>query len=78
MFNVFLHNYQEDNGASSSGGELRAFFIGMGFLPCLVDKVIEENGTLCGTRILMSCTKCMTRLMNFGDISLCCLKYYCS
>ncbi|RDX77357.1 hypothetical protein CR513_42539, partial [Mucuna pruriens] len=33
-----------DNVASSSGGKLRAFFIGMGFLPCLVDKVIEENG----------------------------------
>ncbi|XP_029129729.1 probable inactive DNA (cytosine-5)-methyltransferase DRM3 isoform X1 [Cajanus cajan] len=32
------------NVASSSGGKLRAFFIGMGFLPCLVDKVIEENG----------------------------------
>ncbi|KAL2338905.1 hypothetical protein Fmac_013351 [Flemingia macrophylla] len=30
--------------ASSSGGKLRAFFIGMGFLPCLVDKVIKENG----------------------------------
>ncbi|KAF7837660.1 putative inactive DNA (cytosine-5)-methyltransferase DRM3 isoform X2 [Senna tora] len=33
-----------DNVASSSGGNLRAFFIGMGFLPSLVDKVIEENG----------------------------------
>lgn len=33
-----------DNVASSSGGKLRAFFIGMGFLPSLVDKVIEENG----------------------------------
>ncbi|KAK4265967.1 hypothetical protein QN277_026948 [Acacia crassicarpa] len=33
-----------DNVASSSGGNLRAFFIGMGFLPCLVDKVIKENG----------------------------------
>ncbi|KAK7363424.1 hypothetical protein VNO77_05567 [Canavalia gladiata] len=33
-----------DNVASSSGGNLRAFFIGMGFLPYLVDKVIEENG----------------------------------
>ncbi|KAJ7955299.1 DNA (Cytosine-5)-methyltransferase DRM2 [Quillaja saponaria] len=33
-----------DNVASSSGSNLRAFFIGMGFLPSLVDKVIEENG----------------------------------
>ncbi|KAK7291738.1 hypothetical protein RIF29_07115 [Crotalaria pallida] len=33
-----------NNVASSSGGKLRAFFIGMGFLPSLVDKVIEENG----------------------------------
>ncbi|XP_028760065.1 probable inactive DNA (cytosine-5)-methyltransferase DRM3 isoform X2 [Neltuma alba] len=33
-----------DNVASSSGGNLRAFFIGMGFLPSLVDKVIKENG----------------------------------
>ncbi|KAE9602546.1 hypothetical protein Lal_00049769 [Lupinus albus] len=33
-----------DNVASSSGGKLRSFFIGMGFLPSLVDKVIEENG----------------------------------
>ncbi|XP_054805685.1 probable inactive DNA (cytosine-5)-methyltransferase DRM3 isoform X1 [Prosopis cineraria] len=33
-----------DNVASSSGGNIREFFIGMGFLPCLVDKVIKENG----------------------------------
>ncbi|KAK7388054.1 hypothetical protein VNO78_22857 [Psophocarpus tetragonolobus] len=33
-----------DNVASSSGGKLRGFFIGMGFLPSLVDKVIQENG----------------------------------
>ncbi|KAG2407346.1 inactive DNA (cytosine-5)-methyltransferase [Vigna angularis] len=37
----------EANGASSSGGKLRAFFIGMGFLPRVVDKVIEENGISC-------------------------------
>ncbi|XP_004508100.1 probable inactive DNA (cytosine-5)-methyltransferase DRM3 isoform X2 [Cicer arietinum] len=33
-----------DTAASSSGSKVRAFFVGMGFLPCLVDKVIEENG----------------------------------
>ncbi|KAI4335047.1 hypothetical protein L6164_013730 [Bauhinia variegata] len=33
-----------DNIASSSGGNLRAFFIGMGFIPSLVDRVLEENG----------------------------------
>ncbi|CAL5199055.1 unnamed protein product [Lathyrus oleraceus] len=33
-----------ETAASSSGSKVRAFFIGMGFLPCLVDKVIEENG----------------------------------
>lgn len=33
-----------DNVASSSGSNLRSSFIGMGFLPSLVDKVIEENG----------------------------------
>lgn len=32
------------NGASSSGSKLRSSFIGMGFLPSLVDKVIEEKG----------------------------------
>nr|XP_048321765.1 probable inactive DNA (cytosine-5)-methyltransferase DRM3 [Ziziphus jujuba var. spinosa] len=34
----------EDNGASSSGSNLRSSFIGMGFRPSLVDKVIEEKG----------------------------------
>ncbi|MCI36055.1 DNA (cytosine-5)-methyltransferase DRM1-like, partial [Trifolium medium] len=43
MFNIFLQNHQE-TAASSSGSKLRSFFIGMGFLPGLVDKVIEENG----------------------------------
>ncbi|XP_058757350.1 probable inactive DNA (cytosine-5)-methyltransferase DRM3 isoform X1 [Vicia villosa] len=33
-----------ETAASSSGSKVRAFFIGMGFLPGLVDKVIEENG----------------------------------
>lgn len=36
----------QDNVASSSGSNLRSSFIGMGFLPALVDKVIEEKGTL--------------------------------
>ncbi|XP_059448487.1 probable inactive DNA (cytosine-5)-methyltransferase DRM3 isoform X3 [Corylus avellana] len=36
-----------DNVASSSGSNIRSFFIGMGFLPSLVDKVVEEKGTLC-------------------------------
>ncbi|PSR97859.1 Inactive DNA (cytosine-5)-methyltransferase DRM3 [Actinidia chinensis var. chinensis] len=33
-----------DNGASSSGSNLRSSFIGMGFSQSLVDKVIEEKG----------------------------------
>lgn len=33
-----------DNVASSSGSNVRSFFIGMGFLPALVDKVIQEKG----------------------------------
>ncbi|KAK8623957.1 hypothetical protein V6N13_065317 [Hibiscus sabdariffa] len=33
-----------DNVASSSGSNVRSFFIGMGFSPPLVDKVIEEKG----------------------------------
>ncbi|XP_038906646.1 probable inactive DNA (cytosine-5)-methyltransferase DRM3 isoform X2 [Benincasa hispida] len=32
-----------DSVASSSGSNIRTFFIDMGFLPSLVDKVIEEN-----------------------------------
>ncbi|CAJ1940745.1 unnamed protein product [Sphenostylis stenocarpa] len=43
-YTTFLGDVGDDNGASSSGGKLRAFFIGMGFLPYHVDKVIEENG----------------------------------
>ncbi|WVZ13009.1 hypothetical protein V8G54_017539 [Vigna mungo] len=46
-YTTFSGNVGEANGASSSGGKLRAFFIGMGFLPCVVDKVIEENGISC-------------------------------
>ncbi|XP_022930277.1 probable inactive DNA (cytosine-5)-methyltransferase DRM3 [Cucurbita moschata] len=33
-----------DSGASSSGNNIRTFFVDMGFLPSLVDKVIEEKG----------------------------------
>lgn len=33
-----------DNVASSSGSNIRPFFKGMGFLPSLVDKVVEEKG----------------------------------
>ncbi|XP_052203885.1 probable inactive DNA (cytosine-5)-methyltransferase DRM3 isoform X3 [Diospyros lotus] len=33
-----------DNAASSSGSNLRSSFIGMGFSPSVVDKVIEEKG----------------------------------
>ncbi|WRX22327.1 hypothetical protein QQP08_014814 [Theobroma cacao] len=33
-----------DNVASSSGSNVRSFFIGMGFSPSLVEKVIEEKG----------------------------------
>jgi membrane-associated protease RseP (regulator of RpoE activity) len=51
MFNLFLQNQQE-TAASSSGSKLRSFFIGMGFLPGVVDKVIEENGTLCVSKML--------------------------
>ncbi|KOM33388.1 hypothetical protein LR48_Vigan01g294400 [Vigna angularis] len=43
-YTTFSGDVGEANGASSSGGKLRAFFIGMGFLPRVVDKVIEENG----------------------------------
>lgn len=51
MLNFLVHNHQE-TAASSSGSKVRAFFIGMGFLPGLVDKVIEENGTLCVSKML--------------------------
>lgn len=37
----------QDNVASSSGSSIKSFFIGMGFLPSLVDKVIEEKGRSC-------------------------------
>ncbi|XWS14267.1 hypothetical protein CRYUN_Cryun36dG0108000 [Craigia yunnanensis] len=33
-----------DNAASSSRSNVRSFFIGMGFLPSLVEKVIQEKG----------------------------------
>ncbi|BAT77008.1 hypothetical protein VIGAN_01508700 [Vigna angularis var. angularis] len=46
-YTTFSGDVGEANGASSSGGKLRAFFIGMGFLPRVVDKVIEENGISC-------------------------------
>ncbi|KAH7533366.1 hypothetical protein FEM48_Zijuj04G0123200 [Ziziphus jujuba var. spinosa] len=41
---TFLSRNFEDNGASSSGSNLRSSFLGMGFRPSLVDKVIEEKG----------------------------------
>ncbi|XP_043708704.1 probable inactive DNA (cytosine-5)-methyltransferase DRM3 isoform X1 [Telopea speciosissima] len=37
-------NPSQGNHASSSGGNLKSYFIGMGFSPTLIDKVIEENG----------------------------------
>ncbi|XP_022760750.1 probable inactive DNA (cytosine-5)-methyltransferase DRM3 [Durio zibethinus] len=33
-----------ENVASSSGSNVRSFFVGMGFLPSLVEKVIQEKG----------------------------------
>lgn len=47
FFTSFVPELVQDNAASSSGSNLRSFFTGMGFLPSLVDKVIEENGMLC-------------------------------
>ncbi|KAL8167429.1 hypothetical protein V2J09_008928 [Rumex salicifolius] len=41
--NMYLHQFG-DNAASSSGTNLRSSFIGMGFSPVLVDKVIKEKG----------------------------------
>ena len=41
-----------DNVASSSGSQLRSFFVGMGFQPSLVDKAIEENGDQNSDRLL--------------------------
>ncbi|XVF66055.1 hypothetical protein PTKIN_Ptkin10aG0003100 [Pterospermum kingtungense] len=38
------HHHVGENVASSSGSSVRSFFIGMGFSPSLVDKVIEEKG----------------------------------
>ncbi|KAG1338840.1 DNA (Cytosine-5)-methyltransferase DRM2 [Cocos nucifera] len=35
---------KEETLPSSSSGHLKSYFIGMGFSPTLVDKVIEENG----------------------------------
>ncbi|KAJ1418688.1 Ubiquitin-associated domain [Sesbania bispinosa] len=53
-----------DNGASSSGGKLRAFFIGMGFLPSLVDKVIEENGEENSDTLLEILLRCSAHKSN--------------
>ncbi|OMO53419.1 DNA (cytosine-5)-methyltransferase DRM2-like protein [Corchorus capsularis] len=41
---LYARQHLRDNAASSSGSNVRSFFIGMGFLPSLVDKVIEEKG----------------------------------
>lgn len=45
QFNTFL----QENGASSSGTNIRSTLIGMEFPPHLVDKAIKQNGsiTLC-------------------------------
>ncbi|KAK7264765.1 hypothetical protein RJT34_32375 [Clitoria ternatea] len=53
-----------DNAASSSGSKLRAFFIGMGFLPSLVDKVIEENGEENSETLLEALLKCSAHKSN--------------
>ncbi|XP_018833889.1 probable inactive DNA (cytosine-5)-methyltransferase DRM3 isoform X2 [Juglans regia] len=42
--NTLYSRHVGDNVASSSGSNIRSFFIGMGFLPSLVDKAVEENG----------------------------------
>lgn len=42
---IFSSYKFQDSGASSSGNNIRTFFVDMGFLPSLVDKVIEEKGT---------------------------------
>lgn len=39
-----LNLVKEESFPSSSSGHLKSYFIGMGFSPTLVDKVIEENG----------------------------------
>ncbi|GAU26562.1 hypothetical protein TSUD_266760 [Trifolium subterraneum] len=57
-------NHQE-TAASSSGSKLRSFFIGMGFLPALVDKVIEENGEENSDALLEILLRCSTN----GDSS---------
>ncbi|KAJ4968316.1 hypothetical protein NE237_015017 [Protea cynaroides] len=36
--------HSEEKPAGSSGSNLKSYFIGMGFSPTLVDKVIEKNG----------------------------------
>ncbi|WJX90786.1 DNA (cytosine-5)-methyltransferase [Trifolium repens] len=52
-------NHQE-TAASSSGSKLRSFFIGMGFLPGVVDKVIEENGEANSDALLEILLRCST------------------
>lgn len=36
--------FMKDNGASSSGSNIRSSLLGMGFPPDLVDKAIRQNG----------------------------------
>ncbi|KEH16092.1 hypothetical protein MTR_0336s0070 [Medicago truncatula] len=54
-----------ETAASSSGSKVRGFFIGMGFLPGLVDKVIEENGEENSDALLEILLRCSTN----GDSS---------
>ncbi|XP_014509281.1 probable inactive DNA (cytosine-5)-methyltransferase DRM3 isoform X2 [Vigna radiata var. radiata] len=63
-YTTFSGNVGEANGASSSGGKLRAFFIGMGFLPCVVDKVIEENGEENSETLLEALLRCSAHKSN--------------
>ncbi|GLT34746.1 hypothetical protein SLA2020_092450 [Shorea laevis] len=68
-----------ENVASSSGSNMRSSLVGMGFLPSLVDKVIEENGEddidLLFERLLQ-CTDAQTQYSDsldglFGNKDLC-------
>ncbi|KAK9672085.1 hypothetical protein RND81_12G075400 [Saponaria officinalis] len=43
-FEIAGSSHIGNNGASSSGTNLRSSFIGMGFSPSLIDKVIKEKG----------------------------------
>lgn len=54
-----------ETAASTSGSKVRGFFIGMGFLPDLVDKVIEENGEENSDALLEILLRCSTN----GDSS---------